>query len=83
MKKGKNNKLEYEFEKKIVENIDKNEKLEIDKGTNFLNGIEEWNKQRLVNFNENFEKVESFGKNADGEWKEEWFEKGNEKWTKK
>jgi hypothetical protein len=73
----------YEYDNAYIDDIRNNQKIEIKKGKNYDDFQDEWENKRVIDYNENLEKVDNIGKNIVGEWKEEWVEKGKEKWAKK
>ncbi|CDW85343.1 UNKNOWN [Stylonychia lemnae] len=75
--------IEYELKQGSIEDVSKNVKVEISQGKTFKGLYDEWNNERIVDFNQGFEKVSNTGKNHLGEWKETWGEQNNVKWAYK
>lgn len=75
--------LYSESSNEIVDDIANNIMIKIDKGKLFNEYGQEWENQIIHNFRENYDTIVKRGKDHIGVWSEAWYEKNNEKWTKK
>eukprot|EP00347_Sterkiella_histriomuscorum_P014873 403359201 len=75
--------VECEYTTGIAEDVSQNRKIETQKGKNYLGLKDEWENKKILDFNQNFEKISNTGKNNLGFWKEEWGEQNQTKWAYK
>jgi len=73
--------VEYEYSKAVIDAIRSNQIVEESRGRE--EGGNQWEERRIVDHNAGASTVEKVGKNPDGEWKEQWSERGDSKWARK
>jgi hypothetical protein len=73
---------EYECSDDVIEKVSENKKIILNRGRRATEQ-NEWENARIIDFNENFETIQKTGRNAEGTWRETWYDKGHEKWARK